>query len=163
MLFTDHQYKLVALGGTFDLLHEGHIQLLSEAFKIGATVLIGVTSDAMVKSLGKNHTVLPYARRVNNIRKFLKARGWSTRARVSKLNEPYGPAARRKKLQTLIVSKNTFQSGRRLNELRRKAGLNPLNLHVVRLRVAGDGKPISTTRIRNGEIDLRGRLLKCRD
>ncbi len=78
------------------------------------------------------------------------------------LREPYGPAARRKKLQALIVSKGTLASGRRLNRLRRQSDLRPLDLHVVDLLTAADGKPISTTRVRNGEIDLQGRALKTR-
>jgi len=78
------------------------------------------------------------------------------------LREPYGPAARREKLEALIVSKGTLPSGRRLNRLRRQNDLRPLDLYVVDLLRAADGKPISTTRVRNGEIDLQGRVLKAR-
>ena len=94
--------------------------------------------------------------------RLLRTRRWSSRARVTALREPYGPAAKRKKLQALIVSKGTVASGRRLNRLRRRNGLQPLDLFVVNLLKATDGKPISTTRIRNGEIDLQGRALRTR-
>ncbi len=153
-------YKLVALGGTFDVLHAGHRHLLSEAFKIGDVVLIGVTSDRFVVTLHKKHQVRSFSSRVRDIDRFLKTRRWSPRVRVAALREPYGPAARRKKLQALIVSRGTLASGRRLNQLRRQNGLQPLDLFVVDLLKAADGKPISTTRIRNGEIDLQGRVLK---
>jgi len=156
------RYKLVALGGTFDVLHAGHQHLLSEAFKLGDTVLIGVTSDRLVGTLHKKHQVRPFSSRVRDLRRFLKTGRWSSRARVTMLREPYGPAARRKKLQALIVSKGTLASGRRLNRLRRQSDLRPLDLHVVDLLTAADGKPISTTRVRNGEIDLQGRALKTR-
>jgi len=156
------RYKLVALGGTFDVLHAGHRHLLSEAFKLGDTVLIGVTSDRLVATLHKKHQIRPFSSRVRDLRRFLKTRRWSSRARVTMLREPYGPAARQKKLEALIVSKGTLTSGRRLNRLRRQNDLRPLDLHVVDLRTAADGKPISTTRVRNGEIDLQGRLLKAR-
>ncbi|TMI15684.1 pantetheine-phosphate adenylyltransferase [Candidatus Bathyarchaeota archaeon] len=155
-------YKLVALGGTFDVLHAGHWHLLSEAFKLGDVVLIGVTSDQLVATLHKKHRVRSFSSRVRDLDRFLKTRCWSPRARVNALREPYGPAARRKKLQALIVSKGTLASGRRLNRLRRQNGLQPLDLVVVDLTKAADGKPISTTRIRNGEIDLQGRVLKNR-
>ena len=154
------RYKLVALGGTFDVLHAGHRHLLSEAFKLGDMVLIGVTSDQLVTTLHKKHQVRPFSSRVRDLRMFVKTRRWSSRVRVTMLREPYGPAARRKKLEALIVSKGTLPSGRRLNCLRRQNNLRPLDLHVVDLLRAADGKPISTTRVRNGEIDLQGRVLK---
>jgi len=155
-------YKLVALGGTFDVLHAGHRHLLSEAFKLGDVVLIGVTNDQLVLTLHKRHQVRSFSSRVRDLNGFLKTRCWVSRARVTALHEPYGPAARRKKLQALIVSKGTLASARRLNRLRRQNGLQPLDLFVVDLLKAADGKPISTTRIRNGEIDVQGRVLKTR-
>ena len=156
------RYKLVALGGTFDVLHAGHRHLLSEAFKLGDVVLIGVASDRLVATLRKKHLVRPFSTRIRDLRRFLKTRGWSSRVRVTMLREPYGPAAKRKRLQALIVSKGTLASGRRLNRLRTQNDLQPLRLHVVDLLKAADGKPISTTRVRNGEIDRQGRLLKTR-
>jgi pantetheine-phosphate adenylyltransferase len=153
-------YKLVALGGTFDVLHAGHRHLFSEAFKLGDVVLIGVTSDRLVVTLDKKHQVRPFSNRVRDLNKFLKTHRWLSRAKVTALREPYGPAARRRKLQALIVSKGTLASGRRLNQLRLRNGLRPLDLRIVDLLKAVDGKPISTTRIRNGEIDLQGRILR---
>jgi pantetheine-phosphate adenylyltransferase len=155
-------YKLVALGGTFDALHAGHQHLLSEAFKLGDVVLVGVTSDRLVRTLHKKHQVRSFPSRVQDLKTFLKARRWLSRARVTALREPYGPAAQRKNLQALIVSKGTLASGRRLNQLRRQYGLQPLDLRIVDLLRAADGKRISTTRIRNGQIDLQGRVLKAR-
>lgn len=156
------QYEAVALGGTFDILHVGHKKLISEAFRLGDKVLIGITSDRLVRTSRKNHPVRPFPQRVRAIRVFLRTRGWASRARISELNEPYGPAYRRKKLQALIVSKGTLKSGQILNQLREARGLRPLHLQVVGLVVAEDGKPISSTRIRDGEIDLAGHLLKRR-
>ena len=144
------------------MLHAGHRHLLSEAFKLGDMVLIGVTNDQLVLTLHKKHQVRSFSSRVRDLNRFLKTRCWVSRARVTALHEPYGPAARRKKLQALIVSKGTLASARRLNRLRRQNGLQPLDLFVVDLLKAADGKPISTTRIRNGEIDVQGRVLKTR-
>ncbi len=155
-------YKIVALGGTFDALHAGHQQLLSEAFKLGDVVLIGVTSGRLVTTLHKQHQVRSFSSRVRDLNKFLKTRRWLSRARVTALREPYGPATRQRKLQALVVTRGTLASGRRLNQLRRQNGLQPLDLHIVDLLRAADGKPISTTRIRNGEIDVQGRVMKTR-
>jgi len=155
-------YKLVALGGTFDVLHAGHRHLLDEAFRLGDVVLIGVTSDRFVASLDKKHQVRPFASRVRDLNRFLKTQHWYSRARISALREPYGPAARRKKLQALIVSRGTLASGHRLNRLRAQNGLPPVDLRTVNLLKAADGNPISATRIRNGEIDSEGTVLKRR-
>jgi pantetheine-phosphate adenylyltransferase len=144
------------------VIHAGHRRLLAEAFRLGDTVLIGVTSDRLVMTLHKDHKVRPYSNRVRNLATFLKTRRWSSRARIAKLREPYGPAAKGRKLEALIVSRGTLASGRRLNKLRKKNGLQELDLVSVALLKASDGKPISTTRIRMGEIDLQGRVLTRR-
>jgi pantetheine-phosphate adenylyltransferase len=154
------KYKLVALGGTFDVFHAGHRHLLSEAFNLGDMVLIGVTSDRLVAALSKKHRVRRYSSRVRDLDRFLEDQGWSSRARVTALRDPYGPASKRKELEALIVSQGTLANGRRLNRLRRHNGLQPLDLVVVDLLNAADGKPISTTRVRNGEIDPSGRVLR---
>ena len=39
------KFDLVALGGTFDILHKGHLALLQKGFSISSKVIIGLTSD----------------------------------------------------------------------------------------------------------------------
>jgi rfaE bifunctional protein nucleotidyltransferase chain/domain len=43
--------KIVFTNGVFDILHKGHIQLLSEAASFADVLIIGVNSDASVKRL----------------------------------------------------------------------------------------------------------------
>ena len=43
------KYECVAMGGTFDILHIGHIELLKKSFEIGKFVIIGLSSDNLVK------------------------------------------------------------------------------------------------------------------
>ena len=44
---------LVFTNGVFDLLHRGHVTYLAEARALGASLIVGVNSDASVKRLGK--------------------------------------------------------------------------------------------------------------
>ena len=47
-------FDLVAMGGTFDIIHSGHMALLNKAFSISIKVIIGVTSDQFAVKKGKN-------------------------------------------------------------------------------------------------------------
>ncbi|MDR2240216.1 MAG: D-glycero-beta-D-manno-heptose 1-phosphate adenylyltransferase [Zoogloeaceae bacterium] len=44
---------LVFTNGCFDLLHRGHVTYLAQARALGASLIVGVNSDASVKRLGK--------------------------------------------------------------------------------------------------------------
>ena len=43
------KYDCVAMGGKFDILHTGHMELLKKSFEIGKVVIIGLSSDTFVK------------------------------------------------------------------------------------------------------------------
>ena len=44
---------LVFTNGVFDILHRGHASYLAQARELGASLVVGVNSDASVKTLGK--------------------------------------------------------------------------------------------------------------
>jgi rfaE bifunctional protein nucleotidyltransferase chain/domain len=44
---------LVFTNGVFDVLHRGHVTYLARARALGASLIVGVNSDASVKHLGK--------------------------------------------------------------------------------------------------------------
>ncbi|MER3497086.1 MAG: D-glycero-beta-D-manno-heptose 1-phosphate adenylyltransferase [Armatimonadota bacterium] len=45
--------RLVFTNGVFDLLHAGHVRLLRQARELGDLLIVGVNSDASVRTLGK--------------------------------------------------------------------------------------------------------------
>jgi len=47
-------FDLVAMGGTFDIIHSGHIALLDKSFSISSKVIIGLSSDQLAEKRGKN-------------------------------------------------------------------------------------------------------------
>ncbi|MDQ6755436.1 MAG: D-glycero-beta-D-manno-heptose 1-phosphate adenylyltransferase [Bacteroidota bacterium] len=47
--------KIVFTNGVFDILHEGHIKILSEAATFADILIVGINSDASVKRLKGNN------------------------------------------------------------------------------------------------------------
>jgi pantetheine-phosphate adenylyltransferase len=155
------KFSVVATGGTFDEIHIGHIALLSKAFQAGMKVIIGVSSDDFARKRGKklNHD---FELRVGNLKKMIKKEFGNANYVIAKLDGDFGPAVTTGDVGALVASKETQSKGRLLNEMRAKWGLEPAEVIAVDLIKAEDGSPISSTRIRAGEIDSRGRLLKRR-
>jgi len=153
------RFGRVACGGTFDMLHKGHRTFIRRAFEVGERVVIGLTTDGFVKKLGKPHPVAPYEERMKELTEFLRREGLLDRAEIVPLSNPHGPAAWNGTVDALVVSRETEPRAREINRLRVEAGLQPLEVVVVDMVLAEDGLPISTTRIRAGEIDREGRLL----
>ncbi|MGB7484381.1 MAG: D-glycero-beta-D-manno-heptose 1-phosphate adenylyltransferase [Castellaniella sp.] len=44
---------LVFTNGVFDILHRGHVTYLDQAARLGASLIVGVNTDASVRRLGK--------------------------------------------------------------------------------------------------------------
>lgn len=147
--------KYVAVGGTFDRFHKGHEKLLNEAFETGDNVLIGVTSDEFG---GKKGNIDPYTKRISRLEEFLQK--FNSRYEVKKLEDPYGPTIYDSKIDAIVVSRETKPVADKINEIRQKKGMDPLQIFVIDWVLADDGRPILSTRIRNGEIDRNGKVLK---
>ncbi len=152
------KYMLVALGGTFDLLHKGHLELLRNGFEISSKVIIGLTSDEFAKRKGK-HLIHNYKQRYDALESTIKKNFPDTKYEISKLENDFGPAVLEKEVKALVVSEETAFQGNELNKLRRKKNLPDVEVLVVPMALAKDGKRISTSRIRNSEIDIDGNIL----
>jgi pantetheine-phosphate adenylyltransferase len=129
----DKRFDLVATGGTFDEIHAGHLALLCKAFELSHSVIIGVTSDQFaIKRKGKNNINHRYEERVANLRD----------------------------VDALVASTETAKKGDEINRIRHTKNLAPIAVVMVDLVRAYDDKPISSSRIRTGEIDASGKKLK---
>lgn len=152
----------VAVGGTFDALHRGHKILLRTAFRAGDKVLVGLSRNGFVRRLRKGHPVDPYPRRRRALALFLRKEGLLERGRIIPLDDPYGPTINDSTIDALVVSRMTKKTADKINRIRRHRGLKPLSLLSIRMVLAEDFKPISSTRIRAGEIDREGYLRRNR-
>jgi len=150
-------FDLVAMGGTFDVVHSGHMALLDKAFSISSKVIIGLSSDQLAKKRGKNLTS-DYPKRLSLLKSVIEKNFPNSSYEISKLENDFGPAVIEGSVKALVVSEETSDKGIRLNELRVERDLSPVRIVVVPMVLAKDGKAISTTRIKNFEIDDGGNL-----
>lgn len=154
------KFQKVAVGGTFDELHRGHKTLLGRAFEVGNKVVIGLSSDEFVSKMGKPHETASYKERCIELKAYLMQLGLDKRAEIVPLNDPFGLTISGKGLEALVVSEETQKTAEKINEKRQKTGLDPLEIVAVNMVPAENNSPISTTRIRSGEIDRNGHMLK---
>jgi len=149
------QFQTVATGGTFDLLHRGHLELLRRAFSVSSFVIIGLTSDDLAARRGKT-TFHNYIQRFQNLSDLIRENFPGGEFQIRHLDDEFGPAVLEKGVQALVASEETRAQGLVLNGMRRERGLPPVEVVVVPMVMARDGKRISSTRLRDSEIDFDG-------
>ena len=154
----------VALGGTFDPVHDGHRRLFERAFELG-DVTVGLTGDELApKTRHVDRYVRSYDERKRDLEAELEplAEAYDRTFEVRTLTEPTGIATE-PQFDCLIVSPETVEGGKRINEIRHERGHDPLEIVIVPHLEAEDGEIISSTRIVHGEIDEHGNLTPDRE
>ncbi len=147
----------VALGGTFEPLHEGHKKLIDIAVKLGGKdLMIGITSDSMARE--RVRSVLPFNIRAENVKRYiLKKYGFEPK--IVMISDRFGKTLEMD-FEYLIVSPETYKIALEINKRREKMGKKKIKIVKVDWVLAEDGKPISSTRIKRGEIDRYGILIE---
>lgn len=148
----------ICIGGTFDILHKGHKTLLKEAFKEArgkGTVFIGVTSGDFVN---KKDVINSLESRIKNLRFFLEKNGLLHQSIIKPISNKYGPTLTQD-FDVLIVSPETYNTAEEINIKRAEMGKKPMKIVKVQYVLAEDGEKISSSRIKNKEIDEEGRVI----
>jgi pantetheine-phosphate adenylyltransferase len=110
--------------------------------------------------MGKPHKTAPYNERRKELEAYLSQQGYAGCTEIVPLNDTYGLTISGQGFDALVVSRDTLKIAYAINERRQKAGLTPLQIVTVEMVPAENDCPISTTRIRSGEIDRNGHMLK---
>ena len=155
----------VAVGGTFEYLHDGHKRLIRTAFKIAGNgeIHIGLTSDQMAGQ--KERQINDYTTRRSNLKEYIKSLDHSgTDYIIFELKDPYGTTVV-EDYDYIVVSPETHGMALKINQLRKEGGREPIEIVSIEYVLADDEIPISSTRISKGEIDIHGHLKRneCKD
>ena len=151
-------FDIVATGGTFDILHKGHYMLLLKAFEVGRKIIIGVSSDGYA-TRNQKKIINNYVIREENLKKFIEKNFNKSNYSVYQLDDFYGPTVLTRDVQAIITTESSMENCVKINRLRGSKGMPQLEIILVPLLEDKDGKVISSTRIREGEIDINGNKL----
>ncbi|KAL0838706.1 hypothetical protein ABMA28_016772 [Loxostege sticticalis] len=133
-------YEYVALGGTFDRLHNGHKILLSQAvLRSTKHVTVGITDVNMIQSKKLWELIEPVEQRMKAVLDFLTDINPDLEYNVFPLQDLYGPTKDDPKFQMIVVSEETFRGAVKINEKRKENGLNPMDTYVITM--AEDSHP----------------------
>ena len=146
------------MGGTFDILHKGHKALLTRASEIGNLVLIGLTTDERAIQDRKDIDINSYKTRKKNLEILLASMKLPSKFQIVPLNNDWGPSVVEESFTAIIVSEETKKTAEKINTIRTQDGKNKLEIVIVPFVKAYDGQKISSSRIRNNEIDSNGML-----
>ncbi|MFX1320937.1 MAG: pantetheine-phosphate adenylyltransferase [Promethearchaeota archaeon] len=136
------------MGGTFDHLHEGHKSLIKTALSIADNIVIGLTTEKLLKNKRAVSALETYETRKNNLKEFIRTIADINRVQIIELNDIYGPPINEPEYDGLIVSQETYNVGVKINEIRENKGFKPLIIIVIPIIKDKNNKKISSTSIR---------------
>jgi len=152
------QYKLLVCGGTFDLLHAGHKAFLKKVFDSSDKVLLGITSNLYTQSFKNSLQIEDFEIRKKAVEHFLESINALEKAKIVSIDNAYEPYLEiSTDYEAIAVTPQTQKTALDINLKRKQKGISELEIIVVPFLYGGDGKIISSTRIRNGEINRDGR------
>ncbi len=136
------------MGGTFDHLHEGHKSLIKTALSISNNIVIGLTTEKLLKNKKAASKLENYETRKRNLEDFIKIIADITRVQIIELNDIYGPPINEPDYDGIVVSQETYKIAVKINEIRENKGFKPLIVIVIPIIKDENNQKISSTSIR---------------
>ena len=135
--------------------------MLRTAIRLGKKVAIGLTSDTMLDHKSKKHLVQSYKERHAELEEFLKSECNISKCSIFPIDTKEGGADLIEDLEALIVSDeiSVVQNAFEINEKRSENGLRRFHIIVVPRVRTSDSRPLSSSRIRDGEEFESGDLV----
>jgi len=149
----------VCIGGTFNILHEGHKQLINKAIETAGKhgeIFIGITSGELIKS---KINIKPFEERKKTLEKFLSQKKIQNTVEIKPIKDIYGPTLD-EDFDAIVISPETKPTAEEINMKRKERGKKPLKIVMIPFVLSDDGTPISSSRIRKKEIDENGQVLR---
>ncbi|MHA1193303.1 MAG: phosphopantetheine adenylyltransferase [Promethearchaeota archaeon] len=138
----------VGMGGTFDHLHDGHKSLIQIALSLSEKVVIGLTSDNLLKKKKFRSKIENYQKRLEILKSHISKTSDLSRVEIIKLEDPYGPPINEADYEGIIVSQETYEGALKINQIREEKGFRPLIIVVIPLILDKKKNKISSTSIR---------------
>lgn len=147
----------ICIGGSFDHFHKGHKKLIDTAFQSAGEngfVYIGI----MDKKKSSSISLEPFKKRKRSLEEYIQQRWDDHPYSLELITDEFGPL-REEEYDGIVVSPETKHTAQQINHWRQRHNKRPLKIIEVPFLLAKDNIPISSTRIRKGEITPEGKLL----
>lgn len=131
---TPNSFSTVAVGGTFDHLHDGHKILLSISLFLANTILIvGITGTDLLVNKKFAEVLESYYTRQLYILKFLSLIlfNHTSTFHLYEINDVCGPTGYVRNIDALVVSRETIKGSDFVNQYRKDRDFHPLDVQII--------------------------------
>lgn len=152
------KFKKLLVGGTFDHFHLGHERFLERSISLAEEITLGITSSSFTNKKDPIFPIEAFSVRKKSVKSFFQNK--KVKFKIIKINDFFGPSLSSVfNDAALFVSEENVTNGNLINNEREKQKLPPLKIVTFKEQIkAEDGIPISSFRIRRGEINRTGKV-----
>jgi cytidyltransferase-like protein len=148
------RYKHAILGGTFDHFHAGHRYFISCAMEKSDKLTVGLVEN-IFEPKAFPYSLQSFEIRRESLKHFLKENQYKN-VKIIPINNIFGNSLEESSIDAIFVTAHGFSNAKLINKKRKMKGMSELAIENVEFLRGKDGKIISSTRIRSGEIDRKG-------